>query len=210
MDEIYKQYKDMFREAEPEQPLCLCNALQLPDESNTYLVCTSCGQCLDTIRHNEVDYSDQANFVYVARRHYSRSGYLRSKLNRLLLSKKDVLPDDKIQVVKKKIKQYTLSNLIKIMKKKKWMKYDPVKTLFTLKGMRPLTINDVDINRLVHTFNRKEKVYRDHNYKRFNYNFVLQKIFEEWGRYDLLECVKALQDSSITLKHEEVYKYLFP
>ena len=53
------------------------------------------------------------------------------------------------------------------------MAYDPIKTMFNIKKVAPVALLDEEMTRLLHNFNRKERVYRNNNEKRLNYNFIL-------------------------------------
>jgi hypothetical protein len=96
------------------------------------------------------------------------------------------------------------------MKKKKLIKkYDPLKSLYQIKEMEPIQLADHLLVRLIDCFVKKEKIYKDNGHRRFNYNFVICKIFEEWNNVELFKCFKSLQDERIMNQHDAIYKQLF-
>ena len=179
------------------------------DNDDYYLVCDKCGTVKDIMYHNIMTYEDKQSLQYINIRCYKRSAYLRTKINNIIRSKKSELPNDYMIKLKKKVKKINITSIVKYMKKNKLMKYDPVKTLFIIKKIKPINLCSFDFDKLIHDFNKKEKIYRDNNYKRFNYNFVLLKIFEEWNRPDMSECFKLLQDDDIIKKHQDIYDTIF-
>lgn len=209
IEKIHLLYEDTL-DIKIDDKTCDCiNNRFLPDNDNYYLVCNKCGIVKDTLDEYVINYTDKQNLCYVPKRYYKRSAYLRSKINSILKNKKPVLPDIHINKIKKKLKKINITTISKYMKKNKLRDYDPIKTIFLIKGIRQLNMCSIDFNRLISDFNKKEKVYRNNNYKRFNYNFVLFKIFEEWNRPDLCLCLKALQDDNIIKKHNDIYDRLF-
>ena len=96
------------------------------------------------------------------------------------------------------------------MKSKRLIKkYDPIKTLYLIKDVQPIQISDNLLCNLIDRFIVKEKVYRDNMIKRFNYNFVIYKIFEEMNQHHLFNYFKLLQDETIMAHHESIYNKLF-
>tara|TARA_R110002153_G_scaffold83478_3_gene209865 strand:+ start:1154 stop:1801 length:648 start_codon:yes stop_codon:yes gene_type:complete len=210
IDKIHLLYEDMIDIKIKYEDVCDCNnKIFIPDNNNYYLVCNKCGTVKDTIRHNIMTYEEKQSLRYTPKRYYKRSAYLRTKINNIIKSKKPVLPDEHIKKIKKKIKKINMTSLIKYMKKHKLKKYDPVKSIFLIKNIKPINLCSFDFDKLIHDFNKKEKIYRDNNYNRFNYNFVLLKIFEEWDRPDMAVCFKLLQDDDIYIKHQTIYDKIF-
>jgi len=211
-DDVRKLYEEYFPTQVEDTSYCECgNTEFVLDNHLYYLVCDTCGQCQDINKEYCVNYNDMSRYVYVSKRYYKRSSYLRSKIRNLLHSHKPILDEVNLKVLKKKVKTITINQVTKFIKKKKLIKqFDPIKTFFHLKQMKPPNLNDIEINQLICEFKKKETVYKQNNYKRFNYNFLLLKIFEEWGREDLVNCIKVLQDNKRIEHHEIIYLQLFP
>lgn len=218
-EELYKYYEDICYENDVNKDIdeddCICGKeYELLDDDMYYIVCSKCGICKDITYPSAVNYKSKydGTYTYVRNRSYKKSSYLRNKLNKILYPHKPRLNNLDISILQKKItgKRLTLINITKYMKKNKLVKqYDILKTYYHLIGKEPVRIGEEDMNKLVSAFKKKESVYKRHNYKRFNYNFVLFKIFQEWNRTDLANCLKPLQDKNRYEKHEVVYQKLF-
>ena len=219
INELYKYCEDYCYEndmsKETESNDCICGKdYELLDNDMYYIVCSKCGVCKDITTPSIVNYKSKydGSYTYMRNRCYKKSSYLRNKLNKILYPHKPRLNDLDISILQKKItgKRLTLINITKYMKKKKLVKqYDILKTYYHCIGKEPVRIGEEDMNKLVSVFKKKEIVYKRNNHKRFNYNFVLFKIFEEWNRTDLTYCLKPLQDRKRYQKHEVVYQKLF-
>ena len=210
LEEASRLYEEMTYIDSGDESMCECvDNIIIPDSNQFYLVCNKCGTVQGEAVHCVIDYNDRTNFMIKSRRYYKRSSYLRTKMNVLFRNKKQMIPDAQLKTILKKVKKINIGTLTKFMKKNKLMAYDPIKTMFNIKKVAPVALSDEEMTRLLHNFNRKERVYRNNNYKRFNYNFILMKIFEEWERPDLLRCLRVLQDDKILDKHEQAYQQLF-
>jgi hypothetical protein len=194
---------------------CVCGKeYEMLDNDMYYIVCSECGICKDITYSTAVNYKNKydGTYTYVRNRCYKKSSYLRNKLNKMLYPYKPRLNDSDLKILQKKItgKRLTLITVNKYMKKNKLVKqYDVLKTYYHCIGKEPMRIGEEDMNKLVSAFKEKERVYKRKNYKRFNYNFVLFKIFQEWNRTDLANCLKPLQDKKRYQKHEVIYQKLF-
>ena len=203
---IYEESIYIYKE---DSNKCNCdNSINVPDNTNYYLVCNQCGQCNDTVDEIIISHQNKHNYKYYNIRKYKRTSYLRYKLNEIVRSRKLVVPLIHINKLKK-LKKKNIGTITKYMKKHKLMKYDHIKTLFKVKNVNPIILDDTEMIRLIHDFNKHEVIYRNNGYKRFNYNFVIMKIFENWKRTDLQEIIKLLQDSKIINKHQLIYDDLF-
>lgn len=211
IDNVHKIYEDMTYKEPINDKLCDCDVSEyVLDSSLYYLVCDNCGQCQDINKDYRINYSDLSSYKFIPKRFYKRSSYLKNKLKQLLHSYKPILPIDDIKILKKKVKHMNINNVNKYMKKKKLLKqYDPIKTFYYILNIQPPRIDESEMRRLINDFQIKEGVYKNNSYKRFNYNFILLKIFEEWGRGDLINCIKVLQDTTRIESHQKIYDELF-
>ena len=209
IDKLHLIYEDTLNIEINNNKCCCIDNNFIPDKDNYYLVCDICHLGVDTTKDICMSYEDKQSLQYVPRRYYKRSAYLRTKINNIIKSKKPILPDEHIKKIKKKFKIITMTVLSKYMKKHKLKKYDPVKSIFLIKNIKPINMCSFDFDKLICDFNKKERIYRNNNYNRFNYNFVLLKIFEEWNRPDISICFKLLQDDDIYIKHQQVYDTIF-
>ena len=80
---LYKAYLDMFHttnETENERNICE-HKRTTTDKSNYYIVCESCGQCLDTvdIYVPDIDYLHHAK----SKRYYIKTNYLKIKMMKI-------------------------------------------------------------------------------------------------------------------------------
>ena len=203
-------YQDMM-EVEPEKAdKCNCQNNQLvADNDRYYKVCNMCGDCVDLVNETVITYAESKYLQFRTKRCYKRSAYLRLKMNILFRNKLPSMPEPHISLLKKKQNQ-NITSLIRYMKKKKLIKkYDPLKSLYQIKEMEPIQLADHLLVRLIDCFVKKERIYKDNGYRRFNYNFVICKIFEEWNNVELFKCFKSLQDIRIMNQHDAVYNQLF-
>lgn len=211
IDELYKYYDnsiDIIEKNNDNNCVCVNNNIVL-DDSGYYNVCDKCGYCISTTNETIMSYESMKSLVYVPKRCYTKLSYLRIKLNSLLRNKKPVIDNRYVFKMRKKIKKITINAVVKYMKKNKLTMYDPLKTFYVLKRKDFINLTNCQFERLLHDFKKKENVYSNNNIKRFNYNFVLLKIFEEWNNKELVECIKILQDEAILKKHQEIYKRIF-
>lgn len=205
-DEIYNQSNNTIK----DHDTCVCeNSIIVTDKDNYYNCCSQCGLCISYTDFVIDSHESRKNSIYVPNRRYTKLSYLRIKLNILLRSKKPIVDDICIKKMRKKIKNMSINSVIKYMKKNKLTKYDPIKTFYKLKNKKCISLTEEQFIKLLHDFNNKERVYKEHNIKRFNYNFLLLKIFEEWTNTELIECVKLLQSDCILNKHQLIYDRLF-
>jgi len=211
IDDAYKYYRDNI-EISNNNNDNTCNCIDnniVSDISRYYNVCDKCGFCISTSNETVISYETMNSAIYIAKRCYTKVSYLRIKLNNLLRSKKPVLDNKYMFRIRKKLKKVSINTVIKYMKKNKLMMYDPLKTFYAIKRKDCIVLTNCQFNRLLQDFKKKEKVYRDNKIKRFNYNFVLLKIFEEWDNKELIECIKVLQDDNILLRHQQIYDSIF-
>lgn len=212
--ELYKYYEEelynQFNNTIKDNDTCICdNSIIETDKDNYYNCCSQCGLCISCTDFVIDSYESRKNAVYVPNRRYTKLSYLRIKLNILLRNKKPIADNICIKKMRKKIKNISINSVIKYMKKNKLTKYDPVKTFYELKNKKCISLSEEQFIKLLHDFNKKERVYKEHKIKRFNYNFLLLKIFEEWKNTELIECVKLLQSDGILNKHQLIYDRLF-
>ena len=205
-EEIYNQPNNTIK----DNDICVCeNSIIVTDKDNYYNCCSHCGLCISYTNVVIDSYESRKNAMYVPNRRYTKLSYLRIKLNILLRNKKPIADDICIKKMRKKIKNMSINSVIKYMKKNKLTKYDPIKTFYELKNKKCISLSEDQFIKLLHDFNNKERVYKEHNIKRFNYNFLLLKIFEEWKNTELIECVKLLQSDGILNKHQLIYDRIF-
>ena len=203
-------YEDMINKPVIKDNGCDCQDNQYaPDADRYFMVCNMCGECVDRVNETVISYTDSKYLQFRTKRSYKRSAYLRLKMNNIFRNKLPPMPEQHISILKKKQNQ-NITSLIRYMKKKKLMKkHDPLKSLYLIKEIEPIQLSDNVLVRLIDCFCKKEKIYKDNNHNRFNYNFVIMKIFEEWNDVDLFKCFKSLQDERIMNQHDAVYKQLF-
>ena len=202
---LYEEYTYTEQNANDNKCDCI-NATQIPDANNYYLTCSECGICIDTVRHQIFEYSN--NNVFCAHRKYTRSSYIRNILNRIFYSKKEALSQEHISKIQKKCKTITIHTIIKYVKKQQLRGVDIVKTLFLVKN-KPFPSIMGEVPNIIHSFNRKELTYRQNGYTRVNYNFLLMKIFQEMNRPDLEECVAVTRNKALYQKYQDVYNDIF-
>ena len=86
-DDVRKLYEEYFPTQVEDTSYCECgNTEFVLDNHLYYLVCDTCGQCQDINKEYCVNYNDMSRYVYVSKRYYKRSSYLRSKIRHLLHS----------------------------------------------------------------------------------------------------------------------------
>lgn len=210
-DDLYKYYTnniEIVNNNNDSTCKCIDNNIVL-DDCRYYNVCNKCGLCISVSNETVISYESMKSLMYTPKRCYTKISYLRIKLNNLLRSKKPVLDNKYMFRIRKKIKKVNINNVVKYMKKNKLMMYDPLKTFYAIKKKDFIVLTNCQFERLLCDFKIKEKVYRDNKIKRFNYNFVLLKIFEEWKNTELIECIKLLQDDNILIRHQTIYDRIF-
>jgi len=203
-------YEDMICKPIVRDSGCDCQDNQYtPDTDRYFMVCNMCGECVDLVNETVICYTDSKYLQFRTKRCYKRSAYLRLKMNNIFRCKLPSMPEQYINLLKKK-QNINITSLIRYMKKKKFMKkYDPLKSLYQIKEIEPIQLSDSVLVRLIDCFSKKEKIYKDNDHNRFNYNFVIMKIFEEWNDIELFKCFKSLQDERIMNQHEQIYNKLF-
>ena len=203
-------YEDTFEIPKTIDYKCDCYDNTYVEDMNGFFICCSkCGVCIDTTKEKVIGYIESKYLIYRNIRLYKRSAYLKLKLNNIFRNILPVLPEIHLSYLKKK-NNVNITDIIKYMKKKKLIKnYDPLKSLYIIKHIDPIQLSDRALYRLTDAFNKKEKIYHQNGYKRFNYNFLICKIFEEWNEQIYFECFKSLQDDAIMEKHSIVYNKIF-
>lgn len=203
-------YEDMMGCITEPEPICECiDSTQISDKDNYYLICSGCGICIDTTKDKIFTYNETKNLYYRPKRQYKRSSYLRLKINQLFRNPLPPIPEQYLNILKKK-QNLNITILIKYMKKKKLIKkYDPLKSIFLIKDIEPIHMSDGMITRLIDCFCMKEKMYKEYGQRRFNYNFIILKIFQEWNEPELFKCFKSLQDQKIIQRNETIYNMIF-
>lgn len=209
MYDLYQEYENIETKKQINKCECGNNNL-VPDDNYCFFVCQDCGSCVEHINNYVLNYCDYGNYIFpTKKRYYKKTTYLRLKINNIFRNKKPILPDEYINILKKKAVM-NMRTIVKYMKKNKLIKlYDPLKSLYKIKSIPPIYLTEYLLNKLIKEFIKKEITYREHGIFRINYNHTILKIFQEIKQTDMYICFDSIQDKKIIDKHNTIYNKIF-
>ena len=128
IDNLFEQYYELFpiqkENIQDDKNECK-HTETTSDESRYYVVCISCGQCLDYANIQDVDFDYIQNATI--KRCYKKTNYLKLKLNKIknltpcditIITREFIKYDNLYEINKKKIKyDFILSIILQSMKK---------------------------------------------------------------------------------------------
>lgn len=182
------------------------------DNNNYYKVCNKCGSCLNTIRHEIISYNELSRIQFTKKRCYSQKSYFETKLDKIFRSKLKPMPEAEIQImINEYVKNLTIENIRKYIKKYHNNKYDPTMTYILSNGLNK---NDIQISsELVSNMSREfinmVYIYKQRGIKRISYNYIISVILNNHGQSNLIKYIVSLQDRKRLKEHIRIYTEIF-